>query len=108
MRRKMLIVEDDYLQADDCARIAEEAGFHVVGPVSNLQDAMAELDGDIDCALLDINLQGVKAYPLLDKLLSREIPVAVFTGYDHLPPPYDQIPVVLKPADCAEAVRTFT
>lgn len=107
MRRRILIVEDEYLQADDCARIAEKAGFQVIGPVSNLQDAMTELDGTIDCALLDINLQGARAYPLLDALLARQIPVTIFTGYDHLPPPYDRIPIVLKPADCAEAVQTL-
>ncbi len=108
-KRKILIVEDEYFIADDCAKAARSEGFAVVGPFRTVADAIAGMPDDIDGALLDINLGGSKVYPLLDKLLSQNIPVTIYTGYDRntLPTRYSRLTIVTKPSDCLEAVRSL-
>lgn len=42
--RKVLVVEDEYLIADDLAEMLKEAGANVVGPAASLPIAMRILD----------------------------------------------------------------
>ena len=37
-RRRILIVEDEFLIAENCASLVEEVGFEVAGPYSKLGD----------------------------------------------------------------------
>ncbi|WLA78880.1 hypothetical protein [Bradyrhizobium elkanii] len=37
--RTILIVEDEYFIADDCAALARQAGYHVVGPFASIDEA---------------------------------------------------------------------
>ncbi len=55
--RRILVVEDDYYAARETARELEALGATVVGPISNLSDAMdvAGYDLALDGALLDAN-----------------------------------------------------
>lgn len=107
--RRILVVEDEYFIADDCAKYLREEGFEVVGPFCSLKDAIEGLPPDIGGALLDIDLQGTAVYPLLDRLLSRNIPVTIYTGFEsqHMPERYAKLRVITKPATCREVVRTF-
>ncbi|PAY06793.1 response regulator [Bradyrhizobium sp. UFLA03-84] len=109
-KRKILIVEDEYFIADDCAHAARSAGFQVIGPFGSVTDAISNMPDDVDGALLDVNLQGSKVYPLLDKLLSLNIPVAIYTGYEpqNLPAQYSSLTIVTKPGNCIDAVRSLT
>jgi hypothetical protein len=58
--RRILVVEDDYYEAQETATALTELGAQVVGPISNLSAAMdvAARDMRLDGALLDINLDG--------------------------------------------------
>jgi DNA-binding response OmpR family regulator len=105
-RRTILIVEDEYFIADDCAQFVRAAGFDVAGPFGRIDEALlTQLDG-IQGALLDINLAGECVYPLLDKLLSKNIPVTIYTGYEKhaLPDKYAGLPIITKPSNCKEAI----
>ena len=103
-RRALLIVEDEFFIADDCASAAEKAGFEVVGPFFRLADVPQDLTG-ISAAILDLNLNGVSAYPLVDRLLEMKIPVVLYTGYDaEHDPKYADLPRVNKPTTCDEAI----
>jgi CheY-like chemotaxis protein len=105
-RRRILIVEDEYLIAENCASCAEEAGFEVAGPYSKLGDVPQELSG-ISGAILDLNLCGVSAYPLIDRLLEMNIPVTLYTGYDarYCPTKYAKLSRVTKPTPCIDAIK---
>lgn len=105
--RKILIVEDEYFLADDCAQLVKAAGCQVVGPFNSMSDALRELPHDVHGAVLDINLHGSHAYPLLDRLLIRDIPIVIWTGYDrhYLPSKYAHLTFVAKPDNCAAAVK---
>lgn len=82
-RRRILLVEDDYLIAHDLACELQAAGVAVVGPVPDIQGAVDLLDAGPapDAAILDINLGGVMVYPLADILRNLRIPFVFVTGY---------------------------
>jgi two-component SAPR family response regulator len=81
--RRVLVVEDQYLIADDLSRALREFGAQVVGPVSNSEAAHAEMaQGQVDVAFLDINLNDEMVFPLADELERRGIPFIFATGHD--------------------------
>ena len=81
--KRILVIEDDYLIAEQLAELLSMAGAVVVGPFGWLDEATqaAELAPAIDVALVDVNLHGEKSYPAVDVLLKRNIPVVFMTGY---------------------------
>jgi DNA-binding response OmpR family regulator len=102
--RTILVVEDEYLLADDCASLVRKAGCDVAGPFATIEEAFGALE-DIQGALLDIGLGESAAFPLIDELMRREIPVVIYTGYQSLPARYAHLPCYLKPDDSAKAVE---
>ncbi|WP_250501405.1 response regulator [Caballeronia sp. GAWG1-5s-s] len=102
--RRILVVEDDYLVALALSPALEEAGAVVVGPVASVEEALALLaEGreEVDVAVLDVDLDGEKSYPVADALVAREIRFIFATGYglDALAPDYRQYPRCQKPCD---------
>lgn len=75
-KRRILLVEDEYLIAVDLVRSFEATGAEVVGPVASVDDALDLLDDTehLDGAVLDINLQGEMAYAVADALTARGVP----------------------------------
>jgi hypothetical protein len=106
VRRRILIVEDEFFIAENCASDAEEAGFEVAGPYLKLGDVPQELSG-ISGAIIDLKVGGVLAYALIDRLLEMNIPITLYTGYDvHCcPKKYAELSRVIKPLPCVEAVK---
>ena len=99
---RILVVEDDFLVAEVLIDILEDAGAVVVGPYGWLNegvDAVTENDVTLDCAVLDINLHGLKSYPIADALKARNIPFVFTTGYsgEALPDAYRSFPRCEKP-----------
>lgn len=108
---KILIVEDDFLIADDFASLFEGAGATVVGPVATLSDAMdlMERTERLDGAVLDINLRGEMVYRLADALRARSVPMVFATGYDRgtIPECYADIPLCGKPIQLEQIARAI-
>jgi DNA-binding LytR/AlgR family response regulator len=109
--RRILIVEDEYMTADDLRRDLEGLGARVLGPVARVSDALSllEADGMLDGAILDVNLGGEKVFPVADALRSRGIRFVFSTGYDEwaLPDAYNDVPRCEKPIDMARLARTL-
>jgi CheY-like chemotaxis protein len=82
--RRILVVEDEYLVAMSLRDVLESVGSVVVGPVPSVEMALETIASEpqIDAAILDINLGGVKAYPVADMLLARSIPFIFTSGYE--------------------------
>ena len=97
----ILIVEDEYLLADDLARFLEQEGAIVVGPASCIDSALSLIASEqrIDIALLDVNLGGSAAFSVADVLIERGVPFAFTTGYDGraLPSRFGAVPRLEKP-----------
>jgi DNA-binding response OmpR family regulator len=82
-RKRILVVEDDYLVAMDIARALERAGAEVIGPAPAVEAALDALARSMpDGAILDINLGGEMAFPVADALMARGVPFIFATGYD--------------------------
>ena len=98
---RILVVEDEYLLADDLRDALTEAGAQVLGPVPSVGDAQALIarEAEIDAAVLDINLRGEMVFPVADVLSERGVPFAFATGYDEwaLPERFAGAPRVEKP-----------
>lgn len=60
-----------------------ELGHDVVGPIAEFHEALALVaDGELCCAILDINIRGGNSYPVADILLRRGVPVLLMSGYN--------------------------
>jgi CheY-like chemotaxis protein len=98
---RILVVEDEYLIAATLSDQLEGVGSVVVGPVPSVERAMKAIESDpeIDAAILDVNLGGVKVYPVADALLARHIPFVFASGYedDFIRTRYPQIRNCQKP-----------
>ena len=99
--KRILIVEDEYLIALDLAEGVRQLGCDVLGPVGRVDAAMdlVEAKPDIDAALLDVNLNGERVFPVADRLIARDVPVVLMTGYDEstIPGRYASINSFTKP-----------
>jgi DNA-binding response OmpR family regulator len=101
--RRVLVVEDEYLLADDLREILVEHGAEVVGPAATLCDGirMIEADNRIDFAVLDVQLQGENAFALSAALRDRKIPFVFTTGFGErkIPLEYQDVPRLEKPIE---------
>lgn len=101
VNKRVLVVEDEHFVAQETAETLRSAGCHVIGPISNLTQAMRTVtDDDLDAAVVDINLGGDLVWPAAEVLRSRRIPFVFTTGYaGTIRPPQDlaQVPWVEKP-----------
>ena len=109
--KTVLIVEDEFLVADEMARFFESCGAKVLGPVPALAAAQSLIanGGPLDGAVLDINLLGEQVFPLLDVLRQRGVRCVLSTGYDQavVPPAYQAIPFCQKPVESVEIARAL-
>ena len=88
--RRILVVEDQHMIADEVAEALAEAGCTVVGPAGTLQDALRlAASASIDAAVLDVNLSGDMVWPAAQALRQRGIPFVFATVYAEtmVPPP---------------------
>jgi DNA-binding NarL/FixJ family response regulator len=109
--RRVLIVEDEYLLADDLRDALLEEGADVLGPVASIDEAtiLVARELRIDAAVLDINLRGDMVFPIADTLIERQVPFAFATGYDasSLPERFASIPCLEKPLRGAKVAATL-
>lgn len=98
---RILVVEDEYLLADELAMVLADEGATVIGPVPTVADALALMDAQavLEGAVLDLNLGGESAFPIADALIRRGVPVVFTTGYDAgaIPDRFAQVPRCEKP-----------
>src|SRR3954471_20160153 len=107
---RILVAEDEYLLAEDVARMLERQGAKIVGPVSTVTDSRrlarhAALDG----AVLDVNLRGDMIWSVADFLLGRRAPVVFMSGYGATccPEQYRHVPWLSKPLLASELVNVL-
>jgi CheY-like chemotaxis protein len=80
---KVLVVEDEAVQALDLQCSLQALGCEVLGPASSAAGAIELLDrARSNLVLLDIVLQDGSALPLAERLVASEVPFALTTGQD--------------------------
>ncbi|MBB2752894.1 UNVERIFIED_ORG: CheY-like chemotaxis protein [Rhizobium aethiopicum] len=109
--KRILIVEDEYFLADETRRKLEELGAIVVGPTSNVSQALDLIDEEhIDAAILDVFLGDELVFAVADELEARDINFVFATGYDpsHIPVKYKGFALCEKPTELEQiAVALF-
>jgi CheY-like chemotaxis protein len=101
---RVLIVDDVFDFADELAETLREWGCEVVGPASNVSDALMLIKGEtLQGALLDANLGHEKVFPVAAELRARNIPFLFMSGYNMLDfsPEFQAVPRLAKPFDSA-------
>lgn len=97
----VLVVEDEYLIADDTAEALRDARAVVLGPCPSADEALRMID---ECtpshAVLDLNLDGSGArFDVARRLKDRRVHSVIVTGYDPFVLPRDlaDTPCLQKP-----------
>jgi CheY-like chemotaxis protein len=102
--RRVLVVEDEVMVSWVLEDMLARLGCQVVGPAARVSQALAIVDAEaIDLAILDVNLNGQKSFPVADALVAKGVPFLFSTGYnqDGIPESYKVFPMMQKPYDRA-------
>ncbi|MDB5648853.1 MAG: response regulator receiver protein, partial [Hyphomicrobiales bacterium] len=98
--RRVLVVEDEPFIAMTLEDMLTDLGCVVAGSASQIQDALEMIErGNIDAAVLDVNLGSQKIDPVADALAKLDCPFVFTTGYGRtgVPPLHNMRGVVQKP-----------
>ncbi len=99
-RRRILVVEDSPVVAQACQDMLTDMGCIVVGPATNMATALQlATDEALDGAIVDINIRGGKAFPVLKILDGRGVPFLLASGYADwsMPEEWQDHPRLAKP-----------
>jgi CheY-like chemotaxis protein len=109
--RRILVVEDEVLVATTIECEMQFAGAEVVGPAYTLDEALELAVETIDVAVLDINLNGAKVWPVARKLRERGVPYVFASanafGPDAVPSDFAAAPRFDKPVRMNAMLRTL-
>jgi CheY-like chemotaxis protein len=97
---RVLVVVDDAIMALDLQQLLHAAGYRVIGPATTVAEIQRMIQhGDIDCAILDLDIDRRAPLPIADLLAFADVPfVYLTTGVlGSVPPRHKQRPVVEKP-----------
>jgi CheY-like chemotaxis protein len=99
--RLVLVIEDEMMVAMLLEDMLTDLGCTVLGPAARVHQALTLIatTGAPDAAVLDVNLNGQKSYPVADALLARGVPFLFATGYhrDLVMNGYRSFPQLQKP-----------
>ena len=96
----VLIVEDNYLLASTLVDVLAKLGYTPVDCEGSFRGAMAAAETAMyELAVVDLDLNGESAFPILDKLIPRGIPYILATNASRLDTPsiYSSAPFISKP-----------
>jgi two-component SAPR family response regulator len=97
---RVIVVEDELLVSMLIEDILVEQNCVIVGPFHRVDLALETArGGEVDLAVLDVNVAGVKVWPVAEILESRRIPFLLLSGYgpDAVPADHPEWPVCAKP-----------
>jgi CheY-like chemotaxis protein len=96
--KRILIVEDEAMQALHLATMVRDLGAEVAGIATSVQAALAEFSvTEFDCVTLDLNLHGFFGLGVVKGLRDMNIPFVICTAYGHLVSDFPDAPIVQKP-----------
>ena len=98
--RRVLVVDDEVLVAMLITDMLEDLGHQVVGPAHDLEEGLSLAKTEaLDCAILDISLNGRSSMPIAELLRERGVPFMFASGYPPDPNEtgYRGVPLLQKP-----------
>jgi len=108
--KRVLVVEDEALIAATIIEWLGEMGCEIVGPAARVADGYALADtAPIDAAVLDVNVNSQRVFPLADALGRRGIALVFATGYgDGIGHEVAKAPIIEKPFTFEQLARALT
>jgi len=106
--RRILVLDDDFLLAQEVKDTVEDLGGTVIGPAGRVEQARALVrEHAPDGAMLDVNIGTATSYELARDLLESGAAVVFLTGYetDSLDPAFRDVPRLSKPYDPEKGER---
>jgi len=105
---RILVVEDNFLVAEDLRALLTRRGCDVVGPAPRVEQGLRLVgEGKLDGAVLDINLGSENSLPIAAALSKCSVPFVFLTGYGDatlVPVEFRQAPRLSKPVDEASLI----
>jgi len=105
---KILVVEDQWLIAQELCEALREQHATVIGPAATLNQAMKFIESsqNIDAAVLNIELADGDVFPAAERLDDRGVSIVFYSGYsaDVLAPRFADCPMWSKPAADLHAI----
>lgn len=108
---RVLLVEDEMLVSMLIEDVLADHQCVIVGPFDRIPTALAAAQTEpLDLAVLDVNVAGVKVYPVAEELARRRIPFLLLSGYgaNAIPPDRPDWHVCLKPFRSSDLVAMLT
>lgn len=106
-KARILIVEDESLISLLLEVTLSDAGYDVAGIAGSVPEALEMVDNtNPTLAILDLNLKGLKVYPVADKLTAAGIPFIFATGGGLDVEGYQDCRKIRKPFREAELLRS--
>jgi DNA-binding response OmpR family regulator len=99
---RVLVVEDEWVIAEDHAQTLRDASHEVVGPCPSVRTALNLIDKNhIDVAVLDVQLQNEKSFVIAERLRQIGVPFVLLSGHDErvLPPEWHGTQMLCKPVE---------
>ena len=108
---RVLIVEDEWLLAEELSDLLRARGCEIVGPAPSVEAALRLIRSEaFDVAVIDANLRGRLATPVAQALRERAIGFMLLTAYaaaDLASSPLAGIPRAPKPLRADAVCRTL-
>jgi CheY-like chemotaxis protein len=98
--RRVLVIEDESMVMMLLRDMLEDIGCVVAGSASRIEEATEKASSlACDVAILDVNLNGTRTFPIAEVLAQRGIGFVFATGYGtaSMPSAFAGIPVLQKP-----------
>lgn len=106
---RVMIVEDEFLIAEEMVSILEDGDWEVLGPAGSVAAALGLLaGGDMpDVGVIDANLRGESSAPVAERMRELGIPFCVCTGYREadLKTQFGDVATLQKPIDAGALLR---
>lgn len=105
---RVLILEDEILLAMDVEDLLREAGCVHLMWVATVADALESVGARRpDVAILDLNVNGEKSFPVADALNEAGVPFVIVSGHSRtiVPARHGKRPFLGKPYDRGELLR---
>ena len=109
--KRALVVEDEMLVLMAIEDMLADLGCTSITAAAGIEKALALIDEQsFDLAILDVNLNGQRSYPIAKALSDRRIPFAFSTGYGGhaVGEGYGNCSVHNKPFDHPQLIEVLT
>jgi ActR/RegA family two-component response regulator len=109
--RRILIVEDVPSLASAVVDMLASLGAILLGPVDRLADAVVAIARfSPEFVVVDMNLSGTSAAPVVEYLIARGVRCVITTGHSSgaKAPPFVGIPILFKPYQPQDVIAALT